>query len=54
MVRCPFRERVGELSGLHRNNIGAVERAERPPIVQADRLPRALGTTFAERESDAS
>lgn len=42
-------ERLGELSGLHRNYIGAIERAERTPsIVQADRLARALGTTLAE------
>ena len=42
-------ERLAELSGLHRNYVGAVERAERtPPIVQADRLARALGTTLAE------
>jgi transcriptional regulator with XRE-family HTH domain len=54
-------ERLGELSGLHRNYIGAVERAERTPsIVQAERLASALGTTLAEmlaeveRESDAS
>ena len=48
-------ERLGEISGLHRNYIGAVERAERTPsIVAADRLARALGTTltvmFAELE----
>ena len=42
-------ERVGELSGLHRNYIGAIERAERTPsIVAADRLAKALGTTLAE------
>lgn len=42
-------ERVGELSGLHRNYIGAIERAERTPsIVAADTLVRALGTTLAD------
>ncbi len=42
-------ERLGELSGLHRNYIGAIERAERTPsIVAADRMARALGTTLGE------
>ena len=42
-------ERLGELSGLHLNYIGAIERAERTPsIVQADRLARALGTMLSE------
>ena len=50
---------LGELSGLHRNYIGATERAERTPsIVQADRLARALGTRlagiFAELEEDVA
>ncbi len=43
-------ERLVELSGLHRNYIGAVERAERTPsIVPADRTTKAVGTTLAER-----
>ncbi len=49
---------LGEISGLHRNYFGAVERAERTPsIVAADKLARALGTTltglFAELERKA-
>ena len=40
---------MGELSELHRNYIGAAERAERTPsIVAADRLARALETSLAE------
>jgi transcriptional regulator with XRE-family HTH domain len=61
MVQCPFQEHVGELSGLHRNYVSEVERAERTPsIVAADKLARVLGTTLlsmlgeVERESDAS
>jgi transcriptional regulator with XRE-family HTH domain len=48
-------EHLGELTGLHRNYIGAIERAERTPtITTADRLAQALGLTltglFAELE----
>jgi transcriptional regulator with XRE-family HTH domain len=41
-------ERLGELCGLHRNYIGAIERAERTPsIVTAEKLSRSLGTTLS-------
>ncbi len=53
-------ERLAELCGLHRNYIGAIERAERTPsIITADKLAKALDLTLSdlflklERYSDA-
>jgi transcriptional regulator with XRE-family HTH domain len=42
-------ERLGELAGLHRNYIGAVERGEyNPTLVSMARIAKALGVTLAE------
>jgi hypothetical protein len=38
---------------MHRNYVGAVERAERTPsIVAADKIARALGTTLSSMLSE--
>ncbi len=41
-------ERLAELCGLHRNYIGAIERAKRTPsIVAADKLAKAMDLTLS-------
>jgi transcriptional regulator with XRE-family HTH domain len=46
-------ERLAELCGMHRNYVGAIERAERTPsIVAADNLARALGTSLSNMFSE--
>ncbi|MEX2554605.1 MAG: helix-turn-helix transcriptional regulator [Actinomycetota bacterium] len=42
-------ERLGELAGLHRNYIGAVERGEyNPTLVSQAKIAKALGVSLSE------
>ena len=61
LERGMSQERLAELCGLHRNYVGAIERAERTPsIVTADKLAKTLDLTLTElfdkleREAPAS
>ncbi len=48
MEKGMSQERWVKLCGLHRNYIGAIERAERTPsIVTADKLAKALDVTLS-------
>ena len=47
MEKVMYQELLAELCGLHRNYIGAIERAERTPsIVTAGKLAKALDLTL--------
>ena len=42
-------EKLAELSGLHKNYIGSIERAEKnPTIIVLHKISKALGTSLAE------
>ena len=58
LEKCLSQERLAEMCGMHRNYVGAIERAERTPsIVAADKLAKALDTNlssmFSKLEKDA-